>query len=83
MLERLKNQVGTNFKRVREEYAAWKKGMAQTFARFEYGTWNLKEKENYPHLAMAVVVDTVRLMPRTVSYTLVVFGFTLLVVYLA
>lgn len=71
MLERLKNQVGTNFKRVREEYAAWKKGMAQTFARFEYGTWNMKEKENYPHLAMAVIVDTVRLMPRTISYALV------------
>jgi hypothetical protein len=58
----------TNFRKYGDEFRhLWYVMKSEHLPRFKHGSFDPREKENYPHLLRNLWTETFRAMPRTIS----------------
>jgi len=65
---------------VRNEWEDWWQRMKEGSARFKEGTFDPREKENYLHLSVNMLEETIDALPRTITYALILGGIAWLVI---
>jgi len=61
-----------NLQVVAAEWGDWLGRMKVGLSRFHRGTWNPLEQENYLHLIVNLLEETIDALPRTITYSLIV-----------
>lgn len=76
-----KNGFAKNLEVVKAEIEEWQYQMEIGLRRFKQGSWSWG-KQSYFHLAMNLVTETFRALPRTMAYSFVLVVVVGIVVWL-